>query len=319
MSNPTTEVAVPSDNPEGLEDLDDSDRTLPIYRASARDGGYVDPNTKEVFASFNAILLGVVKQRSLWPTEMSEEGEGPICRSSEHKTGIPDADKFLATDTSNVTPVSVSGFAAEQVRAAAAENGTPLSCADCGLAAWDSHPKSGAPWCTEQYTLPFLRIDDEGQAHPGIITFQRTGLKAVKSYLDGFRNAKKPLYTAITCVTANMNTRGSNDWLTPSFKRIGDSDHSLRPQYSEMLSSVSGFLRTPRRPRNAETAESGLQPAGPATGVVETSATDEPPKPPKRAAPATASAAPAPATTAPTVEPPPSATTDADWGDEEPF
>src|SRR4029077_5481114 len=120
-----------------------------------------------------------------------------------------------------------------------------LSCANCSLKEWgeDRTP----PWCNEQWTFPFISLDEDGQPlSPGVISFQRTGLKPCKTYVSGFVQAKTALYTVVTRLTAVLQQRGSVKWVTPSSQRLRDSDPTQWNEYSQVLRQTKEFLTTPR-------------------------------------------------------------------------
>lgn len=232
-------VAIPVDDVEGLEDLEATDLTIPRLTIDHEGGVYVDSQTNERFEEFDCIMLGLVKQRILWPPTPGAEGEGPLCRAVDFQTGVPDPAKWVVKHN-GVTAVSVSGFTFDEVEAG------NLSCANCGLKEWDSHPNNGTPWCNEQFTFPIVRIMEDGGMAPALISFQRTGLKACKSYVSGFKQARRPLYTAITRVTAVHQKKGTVEYVTPSFAKIGDSDPTQHPAFSQQLHQIREFITTPR-------------------------------------------------------------------------
>lgn len=235
-----------SDLPDGLEDTDASDLTTPIYRINHEKGVFVNGLTNEEMPSFDVILLGRIKQRILWPMEVGGEGEAPMCRSYDFARGIPRPETWVQPQKNNpaLTAVKVSGWGYGQVEDAALDN-KGLACAQCSLKDWgeDRTP----PWCNEQWTFPFLSLDEDGQPlSPGVISFQRTGLKPCKSYVSGFVQAKSALYTVVTRLTAVLQQRGSVKWVTPSFQRLRDSDPTQWNEYSTALHQIKDFLTTPR-------------------------------------------------------------------------
>ena len=232
--------------PEGLEDTEASDLTTPIYRINHERGLFVNGLTNEEMQSFDVILLGRIKQRILWPMEVGGEGEQPMCRSYDFKTGIPRPETWVQPQKNNpnLTAVKLSGWDYAQVEDAAIDN-KGLACANCPLQQWgeDRTP----PWCNEQWTFPFLSLDADGQpVSPGVISFQRTGLKPCKSYVSGFVQAQSALYTVVTRLTAVLQQRGSVKWVTPSFQRLRDSDPTQWNDYSKALAQIKDFLTTPR-------------------------------------------------------------------------
>jgi hypothetical protein len=239
--------AVPNPGlPEGLEDIESTDITMPIFRIDHENGVFVNGLTNETMESFDAVILGVIKQRILWPREVGGEGEAPMCRSYDFKIGIPRAETWVQVQPKQPaavnTAVKASGFTWDQVETAA--EGSGLSCGSCNLKEWgqDRTP----PWCNEQWTMPFARLDEDGDPVLGVISFQRTGLKPCKSYVSGFVQAKSALYTVVTRIKAVVQNRGTVAWVTPSFTRLGDSDVTQWPLYSKSLAEVRDYLTTPR-------------------------------------------------------------------------
>jgi hypothetical protein len=230
--------------PEGLEDTDASDLAMPIYRIDHDNGLFVNGLTGESFGEFDAVILGRLKQRILWPKEPGDSGDAPMCRSADFKTGIPRAEAWVQVQpkSNNLTAQKASGFDWPTVEAAAEGSGLP--CESCNLKEWgqDRTP----PWCNEQWTMPFARLDDEGDPILGVISFQRTGLKPCKSYVSAFVQAKSPLYTVVTRVKAIVQQRGSVSWVVPSFQRLRESDSTQWPLYSKSLLEVRTYLTTPR-------------------------------------------------------------------------
>jgi hypothetical protein len=234
-----TGLAIPVDDVDGLEDIDESDMTIPRITIDHEGGVFVDSQTNERFSEIDCILLGLVKQRVLWPPEPGADGEGPLCRAVNYTTGVPDPAKWVVKHN-GVTAQAQSGFTFDEVQAG------NLSCADCGLKEWESHPKSNTPWCNEQFTFPIIRILDDGSRAPALISFQRTGLKPCKSYVSGFKQAKRPLYTAITRITAVHQRKGTVEFVTPSFSKVSDSDPTEHPAFSRSLAQIRTFITTPR-------------------------------------------------------------------------
>jgi len=234
-----TGLAIPTEDVDGLEDIDESDMTIPRITIDHEGGVFVDSQTNERFGEIDCILLGLVKQRVLWPPTPGADGEGPMCRAVNYTTGAPDPAKWVVKHN-GITAQAQSGFTFEEVQAG------NLSCANCGLKEWESHPNNSTPWCNEQFTFPIIRILEDGSRAPALISFQRTGLKPCKSYVSGFKQAKRPLYTAITRITAVHQRKGTVEFVTPSFSKVSDSDPTEHPSFSRSLAQIRTFITTPR-------------------------------------------------------------------------
>lgn len=252
--------AVPAGDIDGLEDLDETDITIPRITIDHLNGNFKDSQTNETFTSFDCVILGLVKQRVLWPPTPGEDGEGPMCRAVDYVTGYPDEAKWVEKHN-GVNALSQSGFTFPEIQAG------KLSCANCGLKEWDSNPNNNTPWCSEQFTFPILRAMDDGSYAPALISFQKTGLKPSKSYLSGFKSSKRPLYTALTKVEAVHQKKGNVQFVTPSFTRLGESDPSEWADYSKSLANIREFITTPRTRDDEETTKVAEEEEATTTGV----------------------------------------------------
>ena len=54
---------------DGLEDVDDADLSTPILRIVHKEGVFIDNLTSVQYDEIPCVLLGLVKQRVLWPAE----------------------------------------------------------------------------------------------------------------------------------------------------------------------------------------------------------------------------------------------------------
>jgi hypothetical protein len=237
---PAPEAAVPAvpTDPSvyavGLEDVEASDLVMPTIKIDHERGKLVDSNSGEEYDELYWIMLGLVKQRVLWPPEVSEGKEYPLCRSYDFHTGHPDEDKF-PWKASNFNPQSYS----DPVR---------LPCDECPLQVWGSHPNREAPWCSEQHTYPVLVPfgDDGKNLAPAIFMAQRSGIKPSKNYLTSFANKKEPMFSVMTKITLDLRRRGTNDFAVPIFTRMDPTDKDLWPYFGEQYYSIRDFLQTPR-------------------------------------------------------------------------
>lgn len=271
----------PMDGVEGLEDIEVTDLTLPILKINHRENGFENSLTGEVKETMEVVILGVVKQRILWPPEPGAEGEGPLCRSYDFKEGHPDPEKFLSI-VERPKGGHPTGFSHDLIR-----DGGPLSCAACPLKEWDTHPRGDKPWCDEQWTVPVLVLDDDGSYSPSLISFQRTSIKPIKNYVTAFASRKQPLYVAITRFEAKQQTKGTNPYTVPKFVKVGDSDPALWPEYSAAYANIRGFISRPRPRRDDDDATTTETPAPAATPAhAGTTEVTEEPRPARRSQPA---------------------------------
>jgi hypothetical protein len=226
----------------GLEDFDMEDAVIPRLTIVHKEAEFKDSLSNEQFGKLNVIILGLVKQRVLWHQTV-DDGDWPMCRSADHNTGFPNLsdeqpkNKRFPWGESNFDPKDYVVEDDEGNKVA------KLPCNSCALKEWGSHPDGKRPYCSEQYTLPVLydpREDDNWV--PAILTFQKTGLKPLKSYLTSFARTKTAAFQAITEITLDLNKRGQTDYSVPVFKRIGDTDDSEWHEYSMTYRTIREFL-----------------------------------------------------------------------------
>lgn len=316
----STDVAVPGGTGiDGLDDVQSSDLTMPIFRLDHEKMKLVDGLTNQEFDSLSVIALGVVKARIMWPAEPGVAGEGPVCRAYDLDTGHPDPDKWTKV------VLSASGFDRAAVEAG------DLPCANCNLKEWGSHPKGDGPWCNEQWTTPILVLNEDGGFMPALISHQRTGIKPLRNYITGFVGRSKPLYTARTILSVIAAKKGTAEYATLKWQLAEESDPGEWANYSAHFASIRTFLTTPRKSRAEHDAEKSTETsANPANA----NTPPETPPPPPPAAPAPPPTPPTPGQTAdvptppaatkraePSPEPAPAATAtaSADEEDEVPF
>lgn len=286
---PATQQDVNLNAPEGLEDFGTEDRVMPMLRIDHNKNVFVDALSNEEFPELNVILLGLVKQRVLWPAQMKADADGsepPLCRSYNFQEGHPSPPETFANGTTQERfPWDATQF----------EPGTEIvPCSQCPLKDWGSHPTRDAPWCSEQHTFALVIPQADGNMVPCLFQLQRSGLKPSRQYLSSFANANQPLFTVHTQIKLDQKKYGNNPFSVPSFSRSGAVDEELYPEFSTMYRSIREYLQTPRR-RDDEDVEDNLstevsQPAQ--------AAPQQAPQPPAPAAPAPApepqQAAPAP-------------------------
>ena len=223
----------------GLEDFETTDMVMPRLGIEHTEGKLVDNLTGQKFEKLQVVMLGLIKQRILWDTEVND-GDTPLCKSYDHKNGHPDGDRF---------PWDASGFDRQQA-------GDTLPCTSCALQQWGSHPQRDTPWCSEQHTFPvLLNIGDEDEpnfAAPAIFTVQRSGIKPSKTYLTSFSRSKTPLFTVVTEITLNIQRRGSVTYSVPKFSQIGKTDEAEWEEFAQHYLQIRDFVTTPPEPKDDE-------------------------------------------------------------------
>ena len=249
VHKPAGEVSLPVEDMTGLEDFDQAiDAVMPTLRIEHKDGTFVDGLSGESFPELKIILLGLIKQRVLWEADMDESSKGPLCRSYDFKTGVPEIDRF---------PWKSSGF-----DKAALDADPELPCESCNLKDWGSHPKRDAPWCSEQHTFAVLQpVGDDGGLAPALLTVQRSAIKPSRTYMTSFARTKTPLYTVWTKITLDSRRKGSVDYAVPKFIRAEATQQNEWPMFAQQYRQIRQFVQTPRTRDEDENATPGAAPA----------------------------------------------------------
>ena len=257
--------AVPSANyvPEGLEDFDTDDMVMPKLTIAHQDGQFTDSLSGEKFDSLEVVLLGLIKQRILWPPDMGVEAEAPLCKSYNFTEGRP--------DPANPTrfPWKASGFAMTDY--VDGENAPVVTCESCKLKDWGSHPKSETPWCSEQHTFALL-LPTGGGWSPAILTLQRTGIKPSKAYLTSFARSQSPLFVCTTKLGLSVQKRGTVTFSVPTFTRGTPTDADDHPEFASTYRRIREFITTPRQ---AEAEAEGTPVAAPSTPAASAAAASD--------------------------------------------
>lgn len=210
----------PDTDDTGLGDFDSN--VIPRLSIDA-EGVFVNNLTNERHAELDVVILGVVKQRVLWPETMGSDGDKPLCRSINGVVGTAGPGR---PDTPGIVTHADGTFA----------------CSTCPLAEWDSHPSRGVPWCSEQLVLPLL-IDG---AMPALLTVQRSALKSTNAYISDFKRRKTGAFTHFTKLTLSPMKRGKVDYSVPVFTKANPTDPSLHDGYLLQFRGIREFLTTPR-------------------------------------------------------------------------
>lgn len=294
----------------GLEDVDASDLSMPRININHDEARFVNSLTKMEYPSLTVIMLGLIKQRVMWPEKL-ETGDKPRCKSPDNVHGfprigdsIPNTKKFpwgaSNFEISQAQPVEVPP--SDEYPEGWKSNGYPvLPCQSCRFAKWgrDEDGKNTPPPCSEQHTYPLLYMAgdaDDPEWTPAIFTVQRSAISNSRKFINGFAQARKPMFTQYTGLTLTMESRGTNEFAVPQFRLMGPSDRNSWGEYANSLRTVRTFLR------QAPRAQEDDAPASVPNENVAPEATSEaasPAAPVAPAAPAAPPAAPAPAASAP--------------------
>ncbi len=222
-------LAHPDDAMTGLEDFAPEDLVMPALRIDHQAGVIKHSLSGEEFKELDTILLGLVKQRTLWAPDMAAEPEAPICRSLNFTTGIPDPQKPERFPW----------------KAAGVDEAPAISCEGCQLKEWGSHPKNSSPWCSEQWVFP-LMFKSGSTWSPATITLQRVNLKPARGYVSAFAAEKSGLYVCTTKLTCHQNKRGTVSFVTLSFAKGDATPEDSWPELIEQYRRTRQFLQTPR-------------------------------------------------------------------------
>lgn len=234
-ANSSAVPAVPDDDlMVGLEDFAPEDYTLPRLKLDHKAGRIVDTLSNEAYESLEVIMLGLNKKRILWGPEVREDAV-PLCKSYDAIVGHPDPKNF---------PWQASGFNANDVYEAQGKEPV-LTCADCVLKEWGTHPKQDkSPWCGMQYALVVMQPVANGWA-PALFEIQRSALKNANAYMTSFARAQQPLFTVMTQITLQQLKRGSNEYVIPQFVKKGATTKEDWPEFAKTFRMVREQVQTP--------------------------------------------------------------------------
>lgn len=312
----------------GLEEFDTSDASIPRLIIDHPDAVFKDSQTEETFQTLDCILLGLVKQRLMWPATQSEgaEKDSPLCKSPDFGHGFPNLDTELPKDKR--FPWEASNFDQTNLLAVEGSDLPALSCASCRFKEWNSDPSGNKPWCSEEWVIPLLYWNQD-QWNPAIISFHRSALKPVKKYISAFATRKLPTFTAVTTLSLTAQRRGSVKYCTPVLTRKGESDSGEWMDFRQDFLGIQEYLKA--LPQSFK--EDGAEAADTSTENVEGNTFDgsvidaeptPPPAAPTQPAQPAAPAQPTPPPSAPAAPTPPTppqsapVAAQADDDDEEP-
>lgn len=265
---PATGGNVPATLPEyrGMDDLAPSDMSMPrLSIGHALDAGkFIDSLDGGKYPTIDVIILGMVKQRILWPAEMEEGKSQPLCRSLDFDTGRPDPGE---EGRASRFPWKQSGFDPTTILS----TGGTLPCTACPLKEWDSHPTRSTTWCTEQVVLTVLLAPN---FTPAILSTQRSSLKPTKAYLTSFFRDKLPPFSVVSHLSLDVQTRGNVTFSVPKFAKGDPTDQDKWGEYITTFNNMEDFLKRPfvrdgeaNEAIDASSAPSPTAPAQPAAAA----------------------------------------------------
>ena len=239
----------------GLEDMSMSDAVMPRIRIVGKEGMWSDNLTDTKIPNLYFISLGLVKQRVLFHPNV-EEGDAPMCKSSDFNTGYPNAEP--KNDKS--FPWQLSGFSTTDYPADPTGQHGPLPCNGCALKDWDSHPVNKTPYCAEQWTMPIYYdsslqpgvLDpnvaweiEKAEWVPAIMTLQKSSLKPIKSYLSSFKASNKPPFLNVCKGTLKVLQRGDVLYSIPAFTKGPESPRERWNEFAVQFGEMRTFLIRP--------------------------------------------------------------------------
>jgi hypothetical protein len=262
----STDIAIPDDNDLmiGLDDFDESDIVLPSIKIDHKEGVFVDGLSGEKFPVLDCVVLGLVKGRIMWAAEVKDD-EPPLCQSLNFTDGRP-GEKF---------PWPKSGFKRDGT-GAEGEQQQVVSCADCPLKEWGSHPTRDVPWCSEQHTYVLGLPSKDGTSYaPAVITFRSSGIKPSKAYLSGYMRAKSPTFVNTTRITLEQLKRGAVDYCVPKFEKGAPVDESFFASFASQFRTTRAFLHTPRTLEASGSESEGASPSASSESTTTRSVPDD--------------------------------------------
>lgn len=241
---PGAEVAVPqADFNTGLDDMTQADLSIPRLTIVNKEGMFKDSLSNNKMQSLNVIILGLVKQRTLWPAQVpSGQQSQPMCRSNDFVQGFVNLKQ-------TISPFPYDRAELTQAHVQPRDDGQLVfNCADCKLKEWDTHPLGGKPYCNEVWALPLLMDPfGTGQYLPAVLNLSKTNVTPAKHYLGGFKAAETAAFTAITTISLQLLKRGDNEYSNITFQRAAATDSVNWAEWSGLYIDMRNFLaREPR-------------------------------------------------------------------------
>lgn len=253
---PGTDVAVPQapvDFNTGLDDMTQADLSIPRLRIINKEGMFQDSLSNNKAQALNVIILGLVKQRTLWPAKVPDgQKSSPMCRSNDFKQGFVNLKQ-------TISPFPYDKAELTQAHVQPRDDGQLVfNCEDCKLKEWGSHPLGDKPYCNEVWSL-LLLMDPAGtgQYLPAMLALSKTNITPAKHYLGGFKAAETAAFTAYTTISLQLLRRGDNDYSNITFQRAGTTDSSNWAEWSSLYLEMRNFISREPRPMEDD------KPAGP--------------------------------------------------------
>lgn len=232
--------AIPDDDAMlGLEQLDERDMQTPRLSIVHTEGVFLNSLTGQKLPALNGVLLGVIKQRVLFPAEVGPEKVGPMCRSTNFVDGLIDQKTPSRFPWKTVPGLKIADFTTDE----GTGNGRTISCASCPLKEWETHPtRAKIPWCSETWGLPFALDLPDGGFMTAILQVKGSGIKPVKAFTTIFQASKRPAFTARCTMKLEVNRRGTVDYSVPVLTMGDPTDAADHPAYANAYRAARAFM-----------------------------------------------------------------------------
>lgn len=239
---PGQALEVPSYNggSTGLDDMDASDLSVPRLSIIQNEGQFKDSLSGNKYPEIDVIILGLVKQRSLWHANVTPGEESkPMCRSNDFMTGFP---QMKPVSLEKSFPWQRAGLGQEHL--IPREDGQwAVACASCALKDWGSAPDEKKPYCSEVWSMPLLMDPfQNGQWMPFVLSIQKSNISPTKKYLGGYKAANSATFTMITHIKLNMAKSGQVTFSNTEYSMTERSESSQWQAYEDMYIEMRNFL-----------------------------------------------------------------------------
>lgn len=254
---PSTEVAVQQEQvggpPIGLGDMNQGDLSIPRLQIVNKKGVFKDSLSNTEFSQIPTIILGLVKQRTLWPEKVGTTVAKPMCRSNDFEHGFVNMKQ-----PDHPFPWPQSGLGQQHVLPR--EDGQlTFNCSDCSLKTWKGQEK---PPCNEVWTIPLLMDPyQNGSWVPAVLNLSKTNIPLIKKYLGGFVATNDAAFTTITWMELMLLKRGDNDYSNIVLKRGERTDSAMWGEWTDLYMEMREFLT--QEPRVFEENVAAGPPAAP--------------------------------------------------------
>lgn len=234
---PSSEVAVQQDQggpPVGLGDMNAGDLSIPRLQIINKAGLFKDSLSNTEFKQIPTIILGLVKQRTLWPDKVGTTTSKPMCRSNDFEIGFVNMKQ-----PDHPFPWAQSGLGQQHVLPR--EDGQlTFKCSDCSLKTWKGQEK---PPCNEVWTIPLLMDPyQNGSWVPAVLNLSKTNIPLIKKYLGGFVATNDAAFTAVTWMELQLLKRGDNDYSNIVLKRGEKTDSGMWGEWTDLYMEMREFL-----------------------------------------------------------------------------